>query len=664
MAFRDLADGADCAVNPLREFSKQIDQERPHHGIPQAAQRDFHRPQQDAMAREFFEASQRGMPSSSGHVGFDMKDLSHTLPQLPNRNKPWSQEFERMPPGHMAMEQQRMFEEAFHSQQHQHQHSHHQQQHLGHQGPDWAKDFELHHQHGGNNQEREMFEKAWGGGGREQEGGWIDEFQQDRAQEWVDEFTEQENWANQFEKSPEQNAEDIANQAETIIETIGHDPKMRNSKFLEFMRQLRDREVGIENNKLVQKIQPASSSSASSWTSEFSSQPDQIPNQQGANAPWAESFHQQQQNQVPGTDQGSLVKWVDQFGENTQARENEFLGQDQVEIDEWTKQFADRFGDQHDHPHELEREYQFEEKNQHLSIDNPFEKALEAIREGKMMEGILLLEATVQQDPNHSQGWYHLGKTQAENEKDQQAISALSKSCSLDPEFLDSWMNLAVSYTNENNRTQAFEALQSWLSHHPKYSRLVPSSPSSSEQNHYHSHASIVDLFLKAANLSPNKLDIQVQTALAILFNISSEYEKAIDCLNACLTQTPDDPLLWNKLGATLANNSNSEEAINAYSKALEINPSFIRARYNFAISCINLGAHQQAAEHLLTALSLQNSPLSDSVAALNQSAGRRQMSACIWQTLRMTLHMLQRSDLTHLCDKEDLDGFQGHFEF
>lgn len=53
------------------------------------------------------------------------------------------------------------------------------------------------------------------------------------------------------------------------------------------------------------------------------------------------------------------------------------------------------------------------------------------------------------------------------------------------------------------------------------------------------------------------------------------------------------DSRLWNRLGATLANGQRSEEAINAYHRALELSPGFIRARYNLGISCVNLGAYK-----------------------------------------------------------------------
>lgn len=112
---------------------------------------------------------------------------------------------------------------------------------------------------------------------------------------------------------------------------------------------------------------------------------------------------------------------------------------------------------------------------------------------------------------------------------------------------------------------------------------------------------------------------------------------------------------MWNRLGATLANSGRSEQAIQAYYKALELNPGFIRARYNLGISCVSLDAHREAAEHFLAALSQQ------------MTAGGQaptQTSKTIWDTLRMTFNMMARTDLSEKCNQMDVNTFRGEFEF
>lgn len=264
-------------------------------------------------------------------------------------------------------------------------------------------------------------------------------------------------------------------------------------------------------------------------------------------------------------------------------------------------------------------DYMFEEDNVYQSVSNPFEEGVKIMREGGNLSlAALAFEAAVQKDPQHVQAWTMLGSAQAQNEKELPAIRALEQALKIEPGNLDALMGLAVSYTNEGYDSTAYRTLERWLSQ--KYPSIIDPKEVSGDSDLGFTdrqllHDRVTELFIQAAQLSPSgaQMDPDVQVGLGVLFYCAEEYEKAVDCFSAALASTESGTtnqreqlhLLWNRLGATLANSGRSEEAIEAYEQALNINPNFVRARYNLGVSCINIGCYPEAAQHLLGALSM-----------------------------------------------------------
>ncbi|KXX73037.1 Peroxisomal targeting signal receptor [Madurella mycetomatis] len=340
------------------------------------------------------------------------------------------------------------------------------------------------------------------------------------------------------------------------------------------------------------------------------------------------------------------------------------------------------------------QEYLFEEENLFRDQPNPFEVGVRIMNEsGNLSLAALAFEAAAQKNPDHVEAWVYLGSAQAQNEKEDAAIRALEHAMKLDPNNLAALMGLAVSYTNEGYDSTAYRTLERWLS--VKYPQIIAPKDLSSPADlgftdRAQLHERVTGLFLEAARLAPDgdHMDPDVQVGLGVLFYGAEEYDKAVDCFEAALrsselgtsNQREQIHLLWNRLGATLANSGRSEEAIAAYQNALNIHPNFVRARYNLGVSCINIGCHAEAASHLLAALNMHKSaeksgrekarellgddggPATD---ARIEAMTTQNRSTTLYDTLRRVFTQMGRRDLAEkVVVGMDPDTFRGDFDF
>jgi peroxin-5 len=405
---------------------------------------------------------------------------------------------------------------------------------------------------------------------------WEKEFAENtssQAKTWEDEFIQESTDIN-IDGDPQEALSKTAGLLLNVVESATN-PKFKESKFLGFMKQIRDKAVTIEGDKVVQVIHPVGEGS---WAREFGegvAQPsastmEQMMAQNGpasAAADWAQEFsggtsssvnrgmweeefstqmdHRQPESISWGSEFEQFSKSnTDQMNDSTDAAMDQAFAQasmssrvhalEPVEpVDSHWDAMEEAWNEQQQSSSSTHNNYVFVQNNP--LMDRPLEFLENVSVHRNLTESILALEAAVQKNPSNAQSWKHLGLRQQENENEEAALAALGYSVALDPSVLESWLGLSVSYTNEGRFSDSYQALESWIKNNPKYEHLI--GPSTAPP----SHDRLVEILMRAArmNISQQDLDPDVQIALGVLFNISREFEKAVDCFEAAISKLP-----------------------------------------------------------------------------------------------------------------------------
>ncbi|XP_049806603.1 peroxisomal targeting signal 1 receptor [Schistocerca nitens] len=473
---------------------------------------------------------------------------------------------------------------------------------------------------------------------------------------WIDEFFNEYD-LNIYDPTFKLHAtsDELKETAGELIKSV-NGTSLETSKFMEFMQQVSDGDIVFPPASTAddESKEITSKDLVDKWTAEFM--------------------------QEFGGEGGDLQLQFTDFGRsvNAQALWNKMTEQwDSLEA---TSSVAKERNSEQD----TEQLYKFDEENPVSGCEDPLVKGKERLAAGDLIGAILYFEAACQQDEKNAEAWLLLGNSQALNEQDPAAIICLMQTLKLDPYNINALKALAISLTNENYPNHACYILERWLFANPKYKDLIADQGQALEGNAQSEETErmmadvlskaglrssflksnyfekVKNLFIEAARRYPTDVDADVQACLGILFNLSQETDKAVDCFRAALQVRQDDFQLWNSYGATLANGGRSEEAVHAYRRALELYPAFVRARYNVGITCCTLRAYREAAQHFLVSLNQQ--------ASISQQQNYRGgsgtiMSDNIWNSLRTVLTLMDDKELLKSVEQRDLEKLSKAFE-
>ncbi|KAK7053457.1 hypothetical protein VNI00_004083 [Paramarasmius palmivorus] len=476
--------------------------------------------------------------------------------------------------------------------------------------------------------------------------------------------TPQHQQPEQLAREKPQDYDELAHTAGLLLDTVREEqnPKFQNSQFMSLMTQLRDRKVVVEGNQFVENTGQTTTTDV-----------------KGKGKAVEQPFISNGMSMGSMLGTSSALRGDEQSGVQGQEDENDiYFSQENAEYTRfWNEMNSMKGVSSREKSHTWDtlqdswERFEASEKGirpvMHYKFqqNNPYMRGEARTRHHMMhsderLESVLELEAVVQRDPTNAHSWFELGVKQQENEREQKAMQALQRAVELDPTHLPSWLALAVSYTNDGYRLGTYEAVKEWVMRNNRYKATVQEHlqrfPEPQDASVKEKFDGLVECLLAMVRQNPPaEVDADLQIALGVLFYTEEHYQKAEDCFLAALSVNSNDWLLYNRVGATTANRGEADKAIMYYNHALNLNPGYIRARYNLGISYINLRQYHEAAQHILSALQLQEA---DNTQGDDDTGNDRGVTSnALWDSLKtVSLHM-ERHDLATLCDRRDIEG-------
>jgi len=169
-----------------------------------------------------------------------------------------------------------------------------------------------------------------------------------------------------------------------------------------------------------------------------------------------------------------------------------------------------------------------------------------------------------------------------------------------------------VSCTNILDEVHAMNYLWTWLSKNPKFSQIAGECPINQDklegddwkiEEIKQANGRLICKFEQAKAIDPT--DVDLLTSLGVLYFIKRDYKVAVEHFQQTLSLDENHYSIWNKFGAAVAHLGQNDVAQEAYFKALDNKPNYVRAWTNLAMAHSGKRDFKSATNFYLNALSL-----------------------------------------------------------
>ncbi|KAG0363882.1 hypothetical protein BGZ54_007973 [Gamsiella multidivaricata] len=659
MSFPGLVSGgADCGpVNPINGLVKNFTRDRT---LQQFSQEFLQ--QGGANSQEFFEFNE---------MNKELEGISHHQQIAAPAGPDWALDFMQHNGGPQQHQHREFHEDAqFQEFENVFQNAQQQQQLQGPQlGGGWQAEFTaFEQQHGGlghalQPEQIEAFERAFEDAKKVSE--WESEFKaENQPQTWAEEFTTQE--SNPI--ADQDNKEALAKTAGLLLDSVDTqgNEKFKNSSFMNFMRRLRDQEVAIEGNKLVEQTAPVMSSAgsdwaasfnqqqnkgkgkarASDWSSEFESQQEQQNQAEGST--WSTEFEKRIEQHIQNREPGGM--WSSEFAKQQEAGwAEEFTGATQTMgggagATSWAQQFnASRQDTAQDWVNE------FNSSNAAEELEQAFQRHQPLDQNESWVESYRKNIAHLTQDPSDKE-WDSLQKDWEKQESTGLGYRATDPryqnySFEQNNPYMVADTGKLMDLASRGNLTESILALEAAVQKDPMDAAAWHQLGLRQQENERETLA--IAALTKAVEANPKELNAWL--ALAVSYTNENCRVDAYDALQSWIENSDQYKGVKSAIAGSQGRSAQErhEYVTGLFLEAARTNPGE------------NLDPDVQIALGVLFNVSEEYEKAVDCFrAALN-------LRPDDWETLKMAMYMLGRTDLAQHCEtSRDLDAFRDEFDF
>ena len=185
-------------------------------------------------------------------------------------------------------------------------------------------------------------------------------------------------------------------------------------------------------------------------------------------------------------------------------------------------------------------------------------------------------EEAVRINPQDTQSWIEIGKTQLKMENWQNAGETFLKAIEQDPKNTEGWNGYLLALSRQENYIELLDQSKKSIEINPEWAKgyyfngnalymlkMTVSPEGSCEE--------AVKAYEKAIDLNPDDYDSWVGKGNAL--SMMGSRDEALEAFDKAIQMEPDNVYAWSWKGSTLNDMHKYTDALDAYNKAIQLNP-------------------------------------------------------------------------------------------